>query len=168
MLVRACLCGSWHRPEGFVKPPWKFWNLICPKAECTNAYGTQRTSQICKITSIVHKKSLCAHASLVVRWRAEAGRFGKPPQKLHFSSCLHENAEHMEAMGTHICKFLNQIERTRKRNLWPLCVKSLRVRASLLVRRWAQAGRFGKPPRKLHSIYYLHMDAMGTHICKSI
>ena len=47
--------------------------------------------------------------------------------------------------------FLNQIEWTRKRKLWPLCVKSLRARACLLVRRWAQAGRFGKPPRKLHS-----------------
>ena len=153
MLVRSCLCGGGHRPEGlenhfgssgtsyaqrlsvqmpilpkkagknvklrplcvksfhahssllvqaqpgrFEKLPQKFWNLTCPKVECTDAYGTQRTRQKCEITSIVRK----IFARLLVRRRAQAGRFGKPPRKLHSSSCLHENAEDMDAMGTHI------------------------------------------------------------------
>ena len=51
----SLLVQWWAQTGGFGKPPHKFWNPICPKVECMDAYGTQRTSQKCEITSIMRK-----------------------------------------------------------------------------------------------------------------
>ena len=54
--AHASLLVWWQAQAGrFGKLPRNFWNLICPKVECTDAYGAQKTRQKCKITSIVRK-----------------------------------------------------------------------------------------------------------------
>jgi hypothetical protein len=57
----SLLLRWWAQAERFGKPPRKLWNLICPKAECTDAYGDQKTRQKPKIKSIVYKIFVCSY-----------------------------------------------------------------------------------------------------------
>ena len=85
--MRACLCGGGHRPEGLENHLRRSGTSYAQRLSVRMPMAPKEPGKNVKLRPLC-VKSLRARASLLVRRRAQAGRFGKPPRKLHSSSVV--------------------------------------------------------------------------------